>query len=414
LSGGVARRIRRAAAPWRVVAALSITETVSWGIVYYAFSAMLLPMGRDLGASTAALTGAFSIALVVSGAAGVAVGRHLDTHGPRVLMTAGSLAATVLVIAWSQVGDLIAFYAVWCGLGLVMAAILYEPAFVVIAKQFPRPAARQRALTSLTLVAALASFIFLPLATALIEAQGWRHALLILAAVLGVITIPLHAVMLPAARPVPTRARTERGPDALDARAVLRSRAFRLLAAGFFLASLTGIAMTILAIPFLRRQGYGADFAAFAAGLIGIAQIPGRVLFAALGGRLPVGARLPAIFSLIMIGIAVLVCVPGRGATLAGLVLLGMGNGMTTLARATVIADRHGTALYGTIAGVAASVTTFARALGPVSAAAVATVSGYTAMLCMLVALTALAALCAAGSERALRSRPVLVSRISP
>ena len=42
---------------------------------------------------------------------------------------------------------------------------------------------------------------------------------------------------------------------------------------------------------------------------------------------------------------------------IAGLVLLGMGNGMATLARATVIADRYGAAAYGTIASVAASAT---------------------------------------------------------
>ena len=38
---------------WIVVAGLSITETVSWGIVYYGFPVMLRPMERDLGFSRA-------------------------------------------------------------------------------------------------------------------------------------------------------------------------------------------------------------------------------------------------------------------------------------------------------------------------------------------------------------------------
>ena len=46
-----------------------------------------------------------------------------------------------------------------------------------------------------------------------------------------------------------------------------------------------------------------------------------------------------------------------------------MGNGMTTLARATLIADRYGAGSYGTIGGVAAFFTTGARAGGPVAAA---------------------------------------------
>ena len=56
-------------------------------------------------------------------------------------------------------------------------------------------------------------------------------------------------------------------------------------------------------------------------------------------------------------------------AVLAGLVLLGMGNGMATLARATAIADLYGGASYGTINSVAAAGTTGARAAGPVVAA---------------------------------------------
>jgi MFS family permease len=87
---------------WAIVAALSVTETVSWGILYYAFAAFLVPMHRELGLSTAALTGAFSVALLVSSAAGIGVGRYLDRHSPRALMTAASVAGVVLVLVWSK------------------------------------------------------------------------------------------------------------------------------------------------------------------------------------------------------------------------------------------------------------------------------------------------------------------------
>ena len=60
-------------------------------------------MQRDLGYSAAQLTGAFSLALAVSAVAGVAVGRYLDRHSPRALMTVGSIAGAALVVAWSQV-----------------------------------------------------------------------------------------------------------------------------------------------------------------------------------------------------------------------------------------------------------------------------------------------------------------------
>jgi MFS family permease len=383
---------------WRIVGALSVTETVSWGILYYAFAVFLVPMRRDLGFSTAELTGAYSLALLVSAVAGIAVGRWLDRRSPRGLMTAGSIAGTALVLAWSQVDGLAAFYALWAAIGVVMAIVLYEPAFTVLAKWFPDADQRRRAMTALTLVAALASFIFLPLSQALVDAHGWRDALVILAVVLGVTTIPLHGLVLRRA-PTPTLS-AERGARPVSARAALRSVPFWLLSSAFFLGTFTGIAMTVHAIPFLLERGYGAAFAAFAVGLVGVSQIPGRVVFAVIGSRLPRELAVSAVFVLIGAGIAVLVGVDTTAAVLAGLVLLGMGNGMATLARATAIADLYGGASYGTINSVAAAGTTGARAAGPVAAAVYAAALGYGALLWTLTGVAAVAALFAYRAER--------------
>ena len=385
---------------WGIVGALSITETVSWGILYYAFAVFLIPMQRELGLSTAELTGAYSLALLVSAVAGIAVGRYLDRHSPRGLMTAGSIAGTALVLAWSQVEGLIAFYVLWLAIGLVMAIVLYEPAFTVLAKWFPDADQRRRAMTALTRVAALASFIFLPLAQALVDAHGWRDALVILAVILGAITIPLHALVLRRA-PRPDHAAPSHGAvSSVAARDALRSVSFWLLSTAFFLGTFTGIAMTVHAIPFLLERGYGAAFAAFAVGLIGFSQIPGRIFFALIGSRLPRELAVSAAFALIAAGIAVLTGVNATAAVLAGLVLLGMGNGMATLARATTIADLFGGAAYGTINSVAAAGTTGARAAGPVVAAVYAAALGYGALLWTLTGLTAIAGLLAYWAER--------------
>ncbi|MCS7255642.1 MAG: MFS transporter, partial [Thermomicrobium sp.] len=50
---------------WVIVATLALTETVSWGILYYGFAVFLVPMEREFGWSRASLTGAFSLALLV-------------------------------------------------------------------------------------------------------------------------------------------------------------------------------------------------------------------------------------------------------------------------------------------------------------------------------------------------------------
>ena len=74
---------------------------------------------------------------------------------PALLMTAGSIAGTVLVLAWSRVEGLAAFYAIWIGDRPGDVDRLYEPAFAVLAKWFPAAEPRAARVTTLTLVAAL-------------------------------------------------------------------------------------------------------------------------------------------------------------------------------------------------------------------------------------------------------------------
>src|SRR5262249_45901927 len=154
-----------------LVGGLSLAEMTSWGVLYFTFSVFLVPMQQEPGWSRSAMAGAFSLGLLLSGAAGVLFGRWIDFYGARLLMTVGSMAATVLVFAWGTVQNLTTFYLVWAGIGITMAAVLYEPAFAVVAKWFVRY--RGRALTILTFVGGFASVIYIPLAGWLIQTQGW-------------------------------------------------------------------------------------------------------------------------------------------------------------------------------------------------------------------------------------------------
>jgi hypothetical protein len=106
------------------------------------------------------------------------------------------------------------------------------------------------------------------------------------------------------------------------------------------------------------------------------------------------------VFALIGGGIAVLVGLDSTAGAVAGLVLLGMGNGMATLARATAIADLYGGASYGTINSVAAAGTTGARAAGPVTAALYAAAVGYSTLLWTLGGVAVIAGLLAYRAER--------------
>src|SRR5436853_27701 len=171
---------------------------------------MLRPMEADLGYSRVELTGALSIGLLTSALIAIPVGRWIDRHGACGVMTLGSCLATALLLVWSRIESLGALYAVWALMGLAMAATLYEPAFAAIVGWFPLRD-RDRALLVVTLVAALASTIFMPFEAWLVNRLGWRGALSALALILAGADDP-PARARPAAPPAGLRARQGVGP----------------------------------------------------------------------------------------------------------------------------------------------------------------------------------------------------------
>jgi MFS family permease len=410
---GAARPTGRAGDPrygWTIVAVLAVTEPVSWGVLYYAFAVFLPAMQHGLGWSTTELTGAFSLALATSALAAFPVGRWIDRHSPRPLMTLGSLVGALLVLAWSQVHNLLLFYLVWIGIGLAMACVLYEAAFTVVTKWFSER--RRQALTAVTLVGGFASFVFSPLSNWLIDQQGWRDALITLAIILAAATVPLHALFL---RPAPRRGQQQmpapapgHPPAPLDepgvaAEAAVGSSAFWFLTAAFVLSSFAISAIAVHLIPYLLEGGRSASFSAFAAGLMGLMQVPGRLVFAGAARLFPRRHEAPAVFLLQAAGLAVLAATTAAPSVIVGVCLFGMGNGMATLVRATAFADAYGPAFYGSIAGIAAACATGARATAPVVAAgAYLAFNGYKPLLWLIVAGAALAALSARRANRLL------------
>ena len=257
-----------------------------------------------------------------------------------------------------------ALYAVWFGLGLAMATTLYEPAFAVIVSWFSR--GRDRALLTVTLVAGLASTIFMPIEAALLERMGWRAALTVLAVVLGVITIPIHALLLRQGA-AGGAADGAAAPGATLGEAA-RTPVFWVLTIAFLVSNFATAALTTHLIPFLVDYGYSAAFAAAAIGWMGAMQLAGRVLFVPISTRLGSRVMVAAVFVAQALGIGQLPLLARVGTLVPFIVLQGAANGMATLARASSLADIFGARNYGAIAGAVALAANGARAIGPVGA----------------------------------------------
>ena len=355
---------------WIVVATLCVTETVTWGIVYYGFPVFLQPMEEALGASRVAITGAFSVGLAVAALAGIPVGKWIDRHGPRALMTLGSCLATALCLAWARVEGLPALYAVWFGMGFAMAMTLYEPAFAAVVSWFAT-GGRDRALLTLTLAAGLASTIFMPIEAWLLPRLGWRAAITVLAVVLGVITIPLHAIALrrPPEPPEPAPGTAgRRAPASVTLAAARRTTVFWVLAIAFMVGNFATVSVTVHLIPYLGPHGYGPALAAAMIGWMGAMQLVGRLSFVPVGAWLGPRAVAAGVFAVQALAIAQLPLVRVLPTLVPFVMLLGAANGMSTLARASSVAEIFGARHYGAISGAMALGANGARAVGPVGA----------------------------------------------
>ncbi|MEV5896586.1 MFS transporter [Nonomuraea fuscirosea] len=371
-----------------MIGALAITQTAGYGVLYYAYSVLIPPMSRDLGAGVAQLTGALTFAVLVSAVAAPLVGRLLDRRGGRGLMTLGSVLGALAVLAWSQVRTVTQLYLA-CGLlGVASSMVLYEAAFAVIVAWFDAER-RARALLAVTVVAGFASSIFLPLTGFLVELYGWRQALVILAAGYALTAVPLHGLALRSRPAPPHAARRE------IVAAALRERPFWLLAAAFLTQTGALAVMGVLLVTYLITLGHPPVFAAGVAGLLGVLSVTGRLVTTGLQTRWPVATITATMFALQGLA-AVLLPLTGRGVAgaVVAVVLFGLGFGVSTIARPALLADRYGTAAYGSLSGALALPITVAKAVAPLLAAGLAQVAGYPAVMGAVAAACALGALC--------------------
>ncbi len=109
-------------------------------------------------------------------------------------MAAGSVAASIALVALALAPGLATFTVALVLLEIVSAAVLYDAAFTALVQIRGRDAGRR--ITHLTLIAGFASTVFWPLTTWLHGWLDWRSVLLAFAAGNFLVCAPLHLLLL--------------------------------------------------------------------------------------------------------------------------------------------------------------------------------------------------------------------------
>jgi predicted MFS family arabinose efflux permease len=212
--------------------------------------------------------------------------------------------------------------------------------------------------------------VFIPLVQPMIDAWGWRGALLAIGAVNLVVCAGLYAWAIRPSRDgaaAPARA----GGVKAQLGDVLASPVLWLLGMSFTMHAAVFSAFTFHLYPLLLERGYGVEAIVLAMALIGPAQVGGRVAITMVARR----ASISAIGVVAVIGfpaaILALIVLPASLAALLGLIVVySLANGILTIVRGAAVPEMLTRENYGAIMGLIGTPMTVARALAPVGAAA--------------------------------------------
>ena len=350
------------------VLALGITQITVWGTSYYCLGVLAGSISRDMGWSRGFVFLGFTVALLAMGIVSNAVGRAIDRHGARAVMTLGTLLVAAGLFALSRVHGQVTYLAVWVFLGLGMRLCLYDAAFAALVQI--APSRGRMAISYLTLFGAFASSVFWVIGHALNEQIGWRQTLVVFALINLAVSVPLHWFGLArretAAGGAASASAPTASPDGPPLEGRTRSIAIVLFA---LIMSLNGFVFGVISVqlvPLLEAAGLATAAAVWVASLKGVAQFGGRVVEITFGrnlramtvGRIAIGILPPSL----------LLLVAGTGSmplVVAFTLVMGASQGVLTIVRGAVPLALFGAKGYGAVLGVIATPVLVVNAASP-------------------------------------------------
>ena len=323
----------------------------------------------------------FSAALIIAALVGPQAGRWIDRRGGRAVLPITNLMFACGLIMLALAKGPLSLFAAWFVLGIAMGYGLYDTAFAALVFLYGVKA--RKAITGITLIAGFASTVGWPLSSLMLNAYGWRGALIgwaIMHLSLGLLLnrmIPeapcRDDITCPKNQPeesqtaqhLPNRSdHDNKAKNDASAHDALPRYASALLVFAFAAIGFVSSAMAAHLPALLMTAGASLAFALTASALIGPAQVGARLFqFGALGRAHPLWS---ALISTLAHPLAVLMLLLGGPAwSMIFTICHGMGTGTHTIARGALPLALFGAAGYGERVGKLLALSRFTQALAP-------------------------------------------------
>lgn len=280
---------------WRIVVVAFTAQLLSVGLSFGAFGVFVVPVSEEFDATRAELGVGLAIIFLVMGLMGPLIGHWLDRGLARTLMLTGVVLAGVGLMVLSRATALWQLGLIFCGMvGVGTALFGPTPSMALIANWFVRR--RGLAMGLAVAGATVATLAVPPLSAHLIDAVGWRDALLIMGGGSILLGLPIFATQAvarpelvgqaPDGDPVETTDGAAAEENAVETGALVRDLRLWLLAVGFALVFTSPILMTSALVPFGEDLGFSRLDAAFFFTAMGPFSLLGKVAFGAVADRI--------------------------------------------------------------------------------------------------------------------------------
>lgn len=375
----------------RAVPILGLVQILGWGSTYYAPALVAPLVAAEFGWSLTFSVSGVTVGLVVAGLCSPYSTRLVNRLGGHVAIAIGAIIAAVGLLALTFATHRIAFIAVWIWLGLAMSLVLSDPSYVALAQIFRARARKPMVLISM--LAGLAGTISW-LSTYLLMQSGWRTPYLFYAAALGLVAAPLVAIALPRPQAEPA-ASTQ--PSSVGQAAVWppRGAPLWLQFVGFSAYGFTISAMLAHFIPMANRGGIDTGTAVAIAMLLGPMQLAVRLFELVFGQRLhPLHITRFATFNFLIAFAVVLAAGLSISTAVIFVLLMGIANGIMTIARGVLPLALFGHTGYPRAAGLLAAANLGSQSAGPLVAAIAIERGSDFAALAMLAGFVAISIAC--------------------
>lgn len=271
-----------------------ILGSTTCGLLLYAFSVFVKPLGKDFGWSRSEISLAFSICCLVFGLVTFPAGRLSDKIGPRKVVMAGGVILAIGFIMTGFIQSKIALYITYGVLAGLGGGMVYLPPIATAPKWWPD---RRALATGFSVVGlGLGSFIMAPLATWIMAHYSWREAFIWVGIAMGIMTvIAALCLQVPPAgwkpegwtppAPKPGAASAHRGEDFTHEESI-RTPQFWFLYLSYFCGSFAGLMVIGHIAAHGRDAGMDPMQAAGAVSALAIANAAVRILIGGLADKI--------------------------------------------------------------------------------------------------------------------------------